>query len=65
MWDYDFLPEEIQHESFFVWYLGRLLERGTAAEIKSIPKEIIAHYLDRLSLSRRVRRFWEWYLKNV
>jgi hypothetical protein len=52
-------------ESFLVWYLGRLLERGMAAEGKRLPIEVIARYLNRLSISRRVRRFWEWYIKNA
>lgn len=62
LWDYDFAPEKLQEESFFIWYLGRLLERGTAAEVKRIPLEIIAQYLERLRLSSRIRRFWKWYL---
>lgn len=65
LWDYDFTPQEMQEESFLVWYLGRLLERGTAAEVKQVPPEIIARYLDRLSISQAVRRFWEWYLKEA
>jgi len=62
LWDYDFAPEEFQKESFFIWYLGRLLERGTAAEVKRIPLEVIAQYLDRLHVSSRILRFWKWYL---
>ncbi len=65
LWDHGFSPAEMQEEHFFVWYLGRLLERGTAAEVKRIPREVIAQYLDRLSLSRRVRRFWLWYLQEA
>ena len=62
LWDYDYSPSELQKESFFFWYLGRLLERGTAAEVKCIPQEIIARYLDQLSIPYRIRRFWKWYL---
>lgn len=65
LWDYHFTPEEMQHESFFVWYLGRLLERGTAAEVKHIPRDVVARYLDRLHVSTRIRRFWEWYVRQV
>ncbi len=63
--DYDFTPEQMQEESFFIWYLGRLLDRGTAAEVKRIPTEVVAQYLERLSLPRRVRRFWQWYLNKA
>ena len=62
LWDHDFSPTDIQQERFLIWYLGRVLERDTAAEVKRIPREVIAQYLDRLSLSQRVRRFWQWYL---
>lgn len=65
LWDQDFSPEEYQDEAFFIWYLGRLLERGTAEEVKKIPKGVIAGYLDRLRISRRMRRFWQWYLKEA
>ena len=64
LWDYDFSPDKLQEEGFFVWYLGRLLERGTAAEVKPVPREIIARYLDRLTIPYRIRRFWKWYLEN-
>jgi len=56
LWDYDFAPDEIQQESFFIWYLGRLLERGTATEVKRVPFQVIAQYLDRLHISSRIRR---------
>lgn len=65
LWDHDFAPEEFQDERFFIWYLGRLLERGTAAEVKRIPLEVIAQYLDRLHVSSRIRRFWKWYLNKA
>lgn len=65
LWDHEFSPEEILQEPFFVWYLGRVLERGTAAEIKCIPRAVIAQHLERLRLSQRVRRFWQWYLNEA
>jgi len=65
LWDYHFSPSEMHEESFFIWYLGRLLERGTAVEVKRVPREVVARYLEHLSISQRVRRFWEWYLKNA
>ena len=65
LWDYDFSPEQMQEEKFFIWYLGRLLDRGTAAEVKRIPTAVVAQYLERLSIPRRVRRFWQWYLNKA
>lgn len=65
LWDQDFTPDKYMDEVFFTWYLGRLLERGTAEEVKKIPKVVIARYLGRLRISRRVRRFWQWYLKDA
>ena len=64
LWDQDFTPDQYMDTVFFTWYLGRLLERGTAEEVKKIPKTVIAHYLDHLRISHRVRRFWQWYLKE-
>ena len=65
LWDCDFSPSRVQDESFFVWYLGRLLERGTAAEVKCIPHEIIARCLDQLTIPHQIRRFWKWYLEEA
>ena len=65
MWDYDFTSEQMQEESFLIWYLSRLLDSGTAAEVKRLPVEVVARYLDHLSISHRVRRFWEWYIKKA
>jgi hypothetical protein len=65
LWDYQFSPEQLQTEEFFVWYLSRVLERGTFAEVKKLPQEVTARYFERLTLSSRVRRFWEWYLKTA
>ena len=62
LWDYDFSAEKLQTEEFFEFYLGRLLERGTAEEVKHIPHDVIERYLDRIAIPDRVRKFWEWYL---
>jgi len=45
LWDYDFSPEQMQEESFFIWYLGRLLDSGTAAEVKRIPIESMSAWM--------------------
>ncbi|MDQ7054096.1 MAG: hypothetical protein Q9P14_14880 [candidate division KSB1 bacterium] len=65
LWDHEFQPHQLRDEEFFIWYLGRLLEKGTAAEVKKIPLKVIGQYLDRLKISRRVRRFWQWYLHEM
>ena len=62
LWDYDFSKEKLQSEEFFTFYLGRLLERGTAEEVRGIPPHVITQYLHRIALPNRVRKFWEWYL---
>jgi hypothetical protein len=64
LWDYDFSPQQLNEDSFFVFYLSRLLERGTADEVKALPRDIISRYLDRLTIPRNIRRFWEWYLEK-
>ena len=65
IWDHDFAREQFQEEPFFIWYLGRLLERGTAEEVRKIPPKVVARYLDRLAISSRIRRFWKWYLEDA
>ncbi len=62
LWDYEFRQEEFRTEDFFVWYLGRQLDNGTFDEVRAIPHEVIAKYLDRLRICRRVREFWKWFL---
>ena len=65
LWDYSFTNEKLDTEEFFTFYLGRILERGTAREIKQIPTDVIKHHLDRLTIPTRVRKFWEWYLSPL
>ena len=61
-WDYNLTNEKLTTEEFLTFYLGRILERGTAREVKQIPTDVIRTYLDRLTIPSRVRKFWEWYL---
>ena len=61
IWDYRFESQDFQTESFFKWYLARVLDHGTARDVAQIPYEIIAKYIGRIRISRDVRVFWEWY----
>jgi hypothetical protein len=64
LWDCDYTHETVTTEEFLTFYLGRVLERGTAREVKQIPTDVIRNYLDRLTIPNRVRKFWEWYLSS-
>lgn len=62
LWDYEISEQDLENEDVFIFYLSRLLNSGSFNDISKIPSELIKKYIDRLSLSKRVRKFWEWYL---
>jgi len=64
LWDYQITEEDIKNEETYIFYLSRVLNNGNYQDIKEVPLETIKKYLGRLHLSRRVRKFWEWYLKQ-
>lgn len=64
LWDYDWKPEEYATERFIRWYIARVLSRGTDADVKEIDPRLIAKYLEILAIPRRIREFWEWWLKE-
>ncbi len=61
IWDYQFEAHDFQTESFFTWYLARILDYGTARDVAQIPFKVIVKYLSSLRISRDVRAFWDWY----
>ena len=63
-WDYDISEKDLDNENTFVFYLSRILNNGCYQDVREIPVEIIREYLGRLHLSRKVRKFWEWYLHD-
>ena len=54
----------ISRERLLIFYLSRLLNNGNFGDISEIPLELIERYVDKLHLSRKVRKFWEWYLRK-
>lgn len=64
LWDYAYTEEDLREESFCVWYLSRVLNQGNWEDVRRIPLEVIRTHFNRLSLSRRVRKFWAWYLAS-
>lgn len=62
VWDYEVPPEGDQTEAFRRWYIGRVLTRGRAEDIRAVGLQTIAAYLPDLILPTEIRRFWEWYL---
>jgi len=65
LWDYQISEEDLKEERVFIFYLSRLLNNGSFGDISEIPLELIEKYVDKLSLSREVRKFWEWYLRKT
>lgn len=63
LWDYDISEEDLEKEDVYLFYVSRVLNNGTFGEVKEIPIEFIEKNLDRLNLSSKVRKFWEWHLK--
>jgi len=64
LWDYQISEEDLKKERVFIFYLSRLLNNGNFGDISEIPLELIERYVDKLHLSRKVRKFWEWYLRK-
>jgi hypothetical protein len=64
LWDYQITEEDLKNEEVFIFYLSRVLNNGSYRDIKELRLETIKKYLKRLHLSRRVRKFWEWYLRQ-
>lgn len=62
VWDYpaDVSPED---EGFRRWYVARVLTRGGIEDIRAMGLETIREYLPGIVLPRRIREFWEWYLR--
>jgi len=62
-WDYDISDQDLEKEDVLIFYISRVLNDGTIKDVKETPIELINRYIDRLNLSSKVRKFWEWYLK--
>ena len=62
-WDYDISDQDLKKEDVLIFYISRVLNNGAIKDVKEIPIELIDKYIDRLTLSSKVRKFWEWYLK--
>jgi len=65
IWDYSFSESEIQGETFFKWYLARVLEQGNSRDLSGINFAVIEKYLPALNISERTRRFWERYFRDI
>ncbi|MGQ9706984.1 MAG: hypothetical protein ACUVWP_08340 [bacterium] len=63
LWDYYIKEEDLEKEEILILYISKVLNNGTLNDISEIPVEIIEKYIDKLFLSRNVRKFWKWYIK--
>ncbi|MEK7398728.1 MAG: hypothetical protein AAB116_17485 [Candidatus Poribacteria bacterium] len=64
LWDYDISESDLEKEDVYMLYVSRVLNNGTIDEVREIPLEFIEKHLDDLNLSSRVKKFWEWHIKN-
>jgi hypothetical protein len=62
VWDYDIPDDPESDEGFMAVYVARVLDRGTADDIRSLGVETIRRYLDVAPASRKVIEFWRWWL---
>lgn len=62
IWDYHWKEEDYKTERFLKWYLARVLSNGTAKDLKYVDFNIIAKYLKELNISRKIAKFWFYYL---
>ena len=65
IWDYAFSEEEFQTETFFKWYLARVLNQGNSQDLRGISFALIERYLPMLNISNPTRRFWERYFREI
>jgi hypothetical protein len=65
LWDMPWTEADYETERFRRWYYARVLERGTAAEVRELDFALIARWLPEMRIPREVRRFWEWYLGSI
>ena len=61
VWDYDIPEDPERNEGFLALYVGRVLERGTAADVHGLSLERIRRYLDVAPVRAEVRDFWRWF----
>lgn len=62
LWDYD-VPADPEHDDgFMALYVGRVLDRGTAEDVRALGLDRIRRYLDVAPARREVIEFWRWYL---
>jgi len=63
LWDYQITEEDLKNEKILIFYISRVLNNGNLIDVKEIPPSLIIKYIDMLHISKRVRQFWEWYLR--
>lgn len=64
IWDYDIKESDLKNEDVLILYISRVLNNGTYYDVKNIPHSLILKYIDKLYLSKKVKNFWQWYLKS-
>jgi len=61
VWDYPIPAEPERDDGFRALYVGRVLDRGTAADVRSLGLPLIRRLLDVAPCRREVLEFWRWW----
>ena len=61
IWDYHFEPKDYESEPFRRWYIGRVLCRGSMADVRDVGLTMVYRYLPSLALPTAIRELWDWY----
>ncbi|MDI6767288.1 MAG: hypothetical protein QME52_10745 [Bacteroidota bacterium] len=64
LWDYDWKKSEFESEEFKCWYIARVLMRGTMKDIRDVGIPLIKEYLPKITVSLRIREYWEFYFSR-
>jgi hypothetical protein len=64
VWDHEIPADPEADEGFVVFYVGRVLDRGTAEDVRALGLERIRKFLDVAPARREVIDFWRWWLER-
>jgi hypothetical protein len=64
LWNYDVPPDPEHDEAFLALYVGRVLDRGTAEDVRTLGLDLVRRFLDVAPARREVIEFWRWYLEQ-
>jgi hypothetical protein len=64
VWDYPIPSDPERDEAFVALYVGRVLDRGGADDVRALGTELIRKHIDAAPARREVLDFWRWWLER-